>query len=145
MRCYLKGSVPIIGSNIVEDPAPALTQTAVFISSISSPLEPQGASCASDSSELHANREGSNRSAVSSGLATTQDNEQRRQSIHQLLLTEAQTKRTDRRKGSLCLVCVRQSQVKCWGSRGEMSRRRHKATTVHGCLSLQGSTPLLSW
>lgn len=40
-----------------------------------------------------------------------------------------------------CFVCVcRQSQVKC-----PMIRRCHKATTVHGCRSLQGSTPLLSW
>lgn len=64
--------------------------------------------------------------------------------IHQLLI---KTKTKERPDGKILFVfvCFRQSQVKWWGSWGQMIRRCHKATTVHGCLSLQGSTPLLSW
>lgn len=61
-----------MGSKIVEDFATALTQTAVFISFIFSLLdwETLWTSCASDSSNIHANQRVSNKSAVSGRLTT---------------------------------------------------------------------------
>lgn len=65
------------------------------------------------------------------------------ESIHQLLM-EIKTNEPANRKILFVLFVLGRVRSSERGH-GVMIQRCHKATTVHGCLSLQGSTPLLSW
>lgn len=125
------------GSVTVEDFATASNHTAVYYVVSFSDLNSSEliSSCASDSSNIHVKPK---QIQKASSLRRTLNNIKGTTAI-QLVNSPAFHKGTNKKNRLTqrfwLFQIVRLSDR--WGG--------HKATAVHGCLSLQGSTPLLSW
>lgn len=129
----------------MEDFATALTQMAVFISFIFSFLKTNDRvvhPSPQTSMQIKRNPTSQQSPADSQQYKTTTT---KHQSIHQLLkkIKTEKSQPTGRLLSFLFVLGRVRSSVRV--QRGHVIRRCHKATTVQGCLSLQGSTPLLSW